>query len=93
MALYKAWDVEQGKRKSEIADNFEEEENKNNSEDICLQTLTSFSIMGVKITRACGLQKSFRAGQILCTQTNFQQDFRQVSILKFPSNFDSERFS
>ena len=65
----------------------------NNSEDICLQTLTSFSITWVKITRACGWQKSFRAGQILCAQTNFQHDFRQVSILEFLSNFDSEAFS
>ena len=64
-----------------------------NSEDICLQTLTSFSITWVTITRACGWQKSFRAGQILCAQTNFQHDFRQVSILEFPSNFDSEAFS
>ena len=55
------------------------------SEDICLQTLTSFSITWIKITRACGWQKSFRAGQILCAQTNFQDDFRQVSILEFPS--------
>ena len=62
------------------------------SEDICLQTLTSFSITWIKITRACGWQKSFRAGQILCAQTNFQPDFRQVSILEFPSNFDSEAF-
>ena len=63
------------------------------SEDICLQTLTSFSITWIKITRACGWQKSFRAGQILCAQTNFQHDFRQVSILEFPSAFDSEAFS
>ena len=35
------------------------------SEDICLQTLTSFSITWIKITRACGWQKNFRAGQIL----------------------------
>ena len=64
-----------------------------NSEDICLQTLTSFSITWIKITRACGWQKSFRAGQILCAQTNFQHDFRQVSILEFPSAFDSAAFS
>ena len=64
-----------------------------NSEDICLQTLTSFSITWLQITRACGWQRSFRADQILCAQTNFQHDFRQVSILKFPSNFDSEAFS
>ena len=63
------------------------------SEDKCLQTLTSFSITWIKITRACGWQKSFRAGEILCAQTNFQHDFRQVSILEFPSNFDSEAFS
>ena len=63
------------------------------SEDICLQTLTSFSITWVKITRPCGWQKSFRAGQILCAQPNFQHDFRKVSILEFPSNFDNEAFS
>ena len=63
------------------------------SEDICLQTFTSFSITWIKITRACGWQKSFQAGQILCAQTNFQHDFRQVSILELPSNFDSEAFS
>ena len=63
------------------------------SEDICLQTLTSFSITRVKMTRAYGWQKSFRAGQILCAQTNFQHDFREVSILEFTSNFDSAAFS
>ena len=64
-----------------------------NSEDICLQTLTSLSITWIKITRACGWQKSFRAGQILCAQTDFQHDFRRVSILEFPSIFDSEAHS
>ena len=38
-----------------------------------------------KITGACGWQKFFWAGQILYSQTNFQRDFRQVSILGFNS--------
>ena len=62
------------------------------SEDICLQTLTSFSLAR-KITGACGWQKLFRAGQILYSQTNFQRDIRQVSILGFPLNFVSEALS
>ena len=62
------------------------------SEDICLQTLTSFSITWVKITRACGWQKSFRAGQILCAQTIFQHNFRQVSIFEFPSTLTVKHF-
>ena len=43
-----------------------------------------------KITGACGWQKLFRAGQILYSQTNLTHDFRQVPILEFPLNFDSE---
>ena len=62
-----------------------------NSEDICLQTLTSFSITWVKITRACGWQRSFRAGQILCAQTEFPTLFS--AGVEFPSNFDNEAFS
>ena len=46
-----------------------------------------------KITGACGWQKFFRAGEILYSQTNFQRDFLQVSILGFPVNFDSEALS
>ena len=46
-----------------------------------------------KITGACGWQKLFRAGQILYSRTNLQRDFRQVSILGFPLNFDSEALS
>ena len=46
-----------------------------------------------KITGACGWQKLFRAGEILYSRTNLQRDFRQVSILGFPLNFDSEALS
>ena len=63
------------------------------SEDICLQTLTSFSLTRALISGACGWQKLFRAGQILYSQTNFQRNFRQVSILGFPLNFVSEALS
>ena len=46
-----------------------------------------------KITCTCGWQKLFRPGQILYSQTNFQCDFRQVSILAFPLNLNSEALS
>ena len=64
-----------------------------NSEGICLQTLTSFFAHARKITDACGWQKLFRPGQILYSRTNFQRDFRQVSILGFPLNLNSEALS
>jgi len=62
-----------------------------NSEDICLQTLTSFSLTRAKLL--VPWQKLFRPGQILYSWTNFQRDFRQVSILGFPLNFNSEALS
>ena len=46
-----------------------------------------------KVTCTCGWQKLFRPGQILYSQTNFQRDFRQVSILAFPLNLNSEALS
>ena len=63
-------------------------------EDICLQALTSILLTRAKsLASACGWQKLFRPGQILYSQTNFQRDFRQVSILGFPLHFNSEALS
>ena len=46
-----------------------------------------------KITAECGWPKLFRHGKILYSQTNFRRDFRQVSIIGFPLNFNSEALS